>query len=159
MGYHLVAAALLGRDQCVGGGAGRGGSQAPRRAGTRVAGAISKAGDAPPAQDQGPAGIPERGFKVEAVVAVPVVCRVMPFEADIPAGNAQGEFLRSRPQADTHDQTQQQQQDRPSHPDGQPLDPGGFQLREGDPYIRHIRVRGPRADLRLRAVHPSFPSR
>ena len=95
LGYHLVAAALLGRDQFLRGGAGRGGRQAPRRAGTRVAAAISKAGDAPPAQDQGPAGIPERGFKVEAVVAVPVGRRVMLFEADIPAGDAQGEgFLR-----------------------------------------------------------------
>ena len=95
LGYHLVAAALLGRDQCVGGGAGRGGSQAPRRAGTRVAGAISKAGDPAPAQDQGPAGMPERGFKGEAVMPMAVVCRVMPFEAYIPAGNAQGEgFLR-----------------------------------------------------------------
>ena len=31
--------------------------------------------------------------------------------------------------------------------------------REGDPYIRHIRMRGHRAGRLLRAVHPSFPSR
>ena len=97
LGYHLVAAARLGRDQFVGGGAGRGGSQAPRRAGTRVPCVGSKAGDAPPAQDQGPGGVPERGFKVEAVMPMAVVCGVMPFEADIPAGDAQGEgFLRYR---------------------------------------------------------------
>ena len=95
MGYHLVAAALLGRDQSLRGGAGRGGRQALRRAGTRVAAAISKAGDAAPAQDQGPGGVPERGFKVEAVMPVPVGRRVMLFEAYIPAGDAQGEgFLR-----------------------------------------------------------------
>ena len=103
LGHHLVAAARLGGDQFAGGGAGLGVGQAPRRAGPRVAAAISKAGDPAPAQDQGPAGIPERGFKVEAGMPMAVVCRVMPFEAYLPAGDAQGEFLRSRPQADTHD--------------------------------------------------------
>ena len=91
LGYHLVAAARLGRDQFVGGGAGRGGSQAARRAGTRVASALSKAGDPPPALHQGPAGMPERGFKVEAVMPMAVGRRVMPFEAHLPAGDAQGE--------------------------------------------------------------------
>ena len=55
-----------------------------------VAAVTSKAGDAPPALHQGPGGVPERGFKVEAVMAVPVVCRVMLFEAYIPAGDVQG---------------------------------------------------------------------
>ncbi len=91
LGHHLVAAALLGRDQFPGGGAGRGGSPAPRRAGTRITRVGSKAGDAAPAEDQGPCGVPERGFKVEAVMPVPVGGGVVPFEAHIPAGNAQGE--------------------------------------------------------------------
>ncbi len=93
--WSWKAAALLGRDQFLDRRPGLGIGQALRGAGPRVAAAISKAGHAAPAQHQGPGGMPERGFKVEAVVPVPVGGGVVPFEAHIPAGDAHGAgFLR-----------------------------------------------------------------